>query len=176
MSIPIFDHKKEVAITNKDKRTFLSQDGHTFTYAAYDKASKRYIPEPRYISPDIISRDDMRGKFDDLIFRSTELERCMREMRGHIGNNLDQFIEREESYWAVERTKLENQIAKLESRNKELEDELFEAQTQAAKFEEESKTYAAQIQVYEKSIAKFKEDKEVVSEKRGPGRPSAKMQ
>jgi chromosome segregation ATPase len=123
-----------------------------------------------------MTADDMRGKFDDLLFRSVELERTMREMRGHITDNLDQFLEREEAYWAIERTKLENQVAKMESRVKSLEDELFDAQVASEKAIEEAKTYAAQLQVYEKTIAKYQENKEEVAEKRRAGRPSAKSQ
>ena len=172
MSVPIFDHNKEAGIANSKDRVFLTQDGHNFTFAVYDKKEKRFKPDPKYVPPGLLTRDDMRGKFDDLLFRSVELERAMREMRGHITTNLDQFIEREEAYWAVERTKLENEVAKLESRNKELEDQLFEAQTEAEKAKEDAKTYAAQLQVYEKTIAKYQDNKEDVASKRGPGRPA----
>jgi len=176
MSNPIFDHNKEAGISTQKDHVFLIQDGHNFTFATYDKKAKRVKPEPRYVPPGLLTGDDMRGKFDDLLFRSVELERAMREMRGHITDNLDQFIEREEAYWAVERTKLENEVAKLESRNKALEEELFDAQVAAEKAIEEAKTYAAQLQVYEKTIAKYQENKEEVTEKRRMGRPPAKSQ
>jgi len=176
MSVPIFDHSKPASEGSDQNIRFLSQDGHRFSFGVWNRGEKKYEPEPRFIPAGVVSRDDMRGKFDDLLFRNTELERMLREFRGHVTNNLDQFIEREEAYWAVGRTKLENEVAKLESRNKALEEELFDAQVAAEKAIEEAKTYAAQLQVYEKTIAKYQENKEEVTEKRRGGRPSAKSQ
>jgi hypothetical protein len=175
MSVPIFDHNKEAGISNQKDRVYLTQNGHNFTFAVYDKKEKRFKPEPRYVPPGLLTQDDMRGKFDDLLFRCVELERSMREMRGHVTNNLDQFIEREEAYWAVERTKLDNEVERLTAANKELEDQLFEAQTEAEKFKEDAKTYAAQLQVYEKTIAKYQENKENVADKRGGNIRTSKL-
>lgn len=156
MNAPRFDHSRDTTEVKEGAMTYLMQDGVRYTFAIFNRDSKKWEPEPRFIPEGLITRDDMRNKLDAVIFRSVELERIVREVRGVICNNLDQFIDRENDMWAVERSKYETEISKLSAALKEMEDSYYEESVKREKAEEEARTYAAQVKVYEDTIEKHR--------------------
>lgn len=92
MANPVFDHSKPANTVMAQDGKFLSQGGHKFSYAEYDKQKKRYIPEPDYVEEGKVSSDQLADQLGEVLITMTELIKTMQGFQKVVLDNLKQFV------------------------------------------------------------------------------------
>lgn len=97
MSDPQFDHEKSASAIMQGAQghmpamKLLQQDGNFFTYAEFDRFTKKYSPEPRYVDPRKLRGDSLRSLLETTILKMNELIVVVNTVQNSILENMEQF-------------------------------------------------------------------------------------